>query len=115
MAQILKALALLLVGFIAGALLWPDSISEQRVGVSAAFVSGDNIDLLVGSCDGNPRALVWNAEWDQKGPVEIEVVAFVRRWGGDDCGDILSLPFEGTPPAQLLDKSSGEIINVENR
>lgn len=115
MARNFKALALLLVGFVAGALLWPDGISEQRVGVSAAIVSGDQIELLVDSCNGNPRALVWNMEWNQEGPVEIEVVAFVKRWEGEDCGDILSLPFEGTPPAQLLDISSGEIINVENR
>ena len=85
---------------------WLSEVSVKK----ALLLPRDRLTLLVGSCGGAPKALLWETDID----VQVEVIAFSTPWiGGDDCRDLVNLQLkEPLGDRIVVDKHTGQSVNV---
>ncbi len=120
----MKSLWLPIASFVAGALLmlaglwvvvgYPDveHVSVRIYEARLLDAETHSVGLLVGSCNGAPRAT------SLRGPeyLEVEVTAFRFKRHQDDCQDFLEVSFRqsdlGPLPAELLDTHTGEVVEI---
>lgn len=102
---------------VAGDGAWgPPDVEVVTVPVHEARIDAEGVrlELVVGSCQGAPRARVDH----ENDVVEVEVTAFVTRGGGDDCLDALSVSIprsaRAPAPTEILDRHNGEVVTVEH-
>ena len=120
----MKSLWVPIASFVAGALLmlaglwvvvgYPDveHVSVRIYEARLLDAETHRVELLVGSCNGAPRAT------SLRGPeyLEVEVTAFRFKHDQDDCQDVLEVSFSqsdlGPLPAELLDTHAGEVVEI---
>ena len=120
----MRSLRVPIASFLAGALLtlamlwmvvgYPD-VEHVPVPIHEARLldaETHKVELLVGSCNGAPRATI------SRGPeyLEVQVTAFRFKRDQDDCLDVLEVFFNqsdlGPLPTEFLDAHTGEVVAI---
>lgn len=110
----LAGVALFLAGFLAAVIIWwsaGEGAWRSTVGIHEARINATTgqLDLIVESCNGAPKATAANGEEY----LEVTVRAFNAFSNGEDCLDSLTtwLP-QGVTPTVILDLHTGKLVEV---
>jgi len=119
-----QRLVLFVAGFLSAVGIWlvagdgawgPPEIESKSVPILEARVDADarRLELVVGSCQGAPRA---RAVYENDA-LQVEVMAFVTRLETNDCLDSVTVSIShlslDLPPTEIIDRHSDSSVTVE--